>query len=467
MAIQARRGRELYAPTRRVVLGGAVFGGTGMLLAACGAVSTAPAGEAAPAEKEAESKAEMAPKAEPQVLRISNYHSPEDARWTALSQTFAEGAEALGITIETPPEYREVWQKRTTEFAAGTTTVDITYNQNNWALTGGLNGMFVEKFQLLKSSNVPVETYFAADIESWSWRGKLYALPFQSGGEAVMYNKHLFDQKGVPYPHKDWTYDEFLDACVKLTNPDDNKWAVSIGQNGLHYMAGTFVYNFGGQLVNEDRSKAVFGEDQNAIRGFRFDVDLHIKHQVTPPAEATQALPTGTRPMESEMIAMEFNGIFRHNTIKAHIPLVEKLDFAPPPRGMRQTASLGGNAYSILSFSPVPDLAWDFLMWFHSEEGLVDAPQFDAIAWPPTVWASNHPKWLSRFEGTKVLEVANVWETDGHDRLVTPETSEAWQILRRGHIQAALNGEIDAAEAMRLSAQELNELYSRRPEEWR
>ena len=66
-----------------------------------------------------------------------------------------------------------------------------------------------------------------------------------------------------------------------------------------------------------------------------------------------------------------------------------------------------------------------------------------------------------------MLEVANVWETDGHDRLVTPETSEAWQILRRGHIQAALNGEIDAAEAMRLSAQELNELYSRRPEEWR
>lgn len=134
MDTQTRQGGEQKRLSRRVLLGGTAVGGTGILLAACGAVAATPAEETAPAEKDAESKAEMAPKAEPQVLRISNYHSPEDARWTALSQTFAEGAEALGITIETPQEYREVWQKRTTEFAAGTTTVDITYNQNNWAL---------------------------------------------------------------------------------------------------------------------------------------------------------------------------------------------------------------------------------------------------------------------------------------------------------------------------------------------
>ncbi|MBI3969690.1 MAG: extracellular solute-binding protein [Chloroflexi bacterium] len=58
-------------------------------------------------------------------------------------------------------------------------------------------------------------------------------MPFQSGGEAFLYNKALFDAKGVKHPHKNWTYDDLLDACRKLNDPANNRFAIEVGQNGL------------------------------------------------------------------------------------------------------------------------------------------------------------------------------------------------------------------------------------------
>jgi ABC-type glycerol-3-phosphate transport system substrate-binding protein len=162
--------------------------------------------------------------------------------------------------------------------------------------------------------------------------------------------------------------------------------------------------------------------------------------------------------------AMEFNGIVRHNTIKPFVG--EHLAYVPPPRGVKQTASLGGNAYSIMALSKNRDLAWDFLMWLHSREGFLDTPQFDTIAWPPTLWAAREPTWLERFKGTNITDVIEVWEKHGHDRLVTPEAEESWALMNEP-ITRAVRGELSPRDAMRESAAKLNELYSRRPPEAR
>ena len=61
---------------------------------------------------------------------------------------------------------------------------------------------------------------------------------------------------------------------------------------------------------------------------------------------------TGRTPMEIEMVAMEFNGVFRHTPVRAAIG-EQNLDFAPPPKGPTgvQTASVAGNAWSMLQLS--------------------------------------------------------------------------------------------------------------------
>ena len=108
--------------------------------------------------------------------------------------------------------------------------------------------------------------------------------------------------------------------------------------------------------------------------------------------------PKGTYHIENQFAAMENNGIYRHNGIRPH--LGEALDFLPPPKGLDQRVTVLGNAYSIMSLSEAKDTAWDFLMWFHSDESMLETPHFGSIAWPPVIEYATHPKWLEPFKGT-------------------------------------------------------------------
>ena len=450
--------------TRRQVLAATVGAASALTLAACGAVPAAPPAEAPETEGKPAPKAAAPPETGVREITISNYHSPEDARWKALSETYRIGEEALGIKINTTPEYREVNTKRATEWAAGTATVDITYNQLNWFLPWGLSGMLVDLNPYFSKGPRKKEDYFTTDLEAWGWGGKLYALTFQFGGECFMFNRQLFDKAGLNYPTKDWTYDDLLEMGRKLTNPDEKRWAVRVAQNHIFYMHGTYVLNFGGPLLDEKKEKALFGEDPGAIAGTQYNVDLHLKHQFTPPAELREQLPQGQSYLEAGFVAMEDNGIFRHNTIRKF--LGESLDFAPPPKGVNQRAAVLGNAYSILSLSKVQDLAWDFLMWLHSEQGFLETPQFGAIAWPPVITYARHPKWLEPFKGTQVLDAVDVWESGGHTSGVLPERGEVLKVAR-AEMGRMIKGETTVPEGLRTMGDQMNSILAQRPPEWR
>src|SRR4029450_10597672 len=99
--------------------------------------------------------------------------------------------------------------------------------------------------------------------------------------------------------------------------------------------------------------------------GAEFDVDLHIRHRVTPSAEARQTLPANVPAMEAGMTAMELNGLFRHVTVRAAIGA-----FAPPPKGPPglQRVAVGGNAWSIMALSKAREAAWKVLKWTFGKE---------------------------------------------------------------------------------------------------
>jgi ABC-type glycerol-3-phosphate transport system substrate-binding protein len=386
-----------------------------------------------------------------------------------LKEMWQMAEQATGVRITVVEETSgTAWEKRQTEQAAGTTSVDITYNQLNWVIGGGLQGMFVDHAELMRRDKVDPKQYYKAELDSWAWKGKQWGIPFATGGETVLYNKKLFDAKGVKYPHKDWTYDEFLDACRKLNDPGNNKWAVQISQNGIHYMLGTFLLNFGGKRLNEAKDKALYGDDPKSIQGAELNVDIHRRFGFTPTPEAVATVPSGKAPMDVEMVAMEINGVYRHTNARAGIG-AQNLDFAPPPKGPGgQTASVAGNAWSIVQLSKNRDAAWKALRWIHTREGML-SPQIKAVAWPPLIWAADAPQWKEQFAGTKIAEVSRVWETGGHDLLVTPDAGDMWPLMgpTTPPLSAAFNGETSTKEAMAESARQVNELFGRRPASWR
>ena len=390
---------------------------------------------------------------------------PQDGYWT---DTWKAAQDATGIKITPAVEPSgDYWTKRQTEFAAGGTAVDLMTNNLSWVLPGGLSGMFVDFSEYLRRDKIDPKSFYQADLDSWSWKGKLWSIPSQSGGEVVLFNKKLFAAKGVKLPTKDWTYDDLLDACRKLNDPANEKFAIEVGQNGLHYIMGTFALNFGGKILDETRSKALYGDDANAIAGVQYDVDLHTRYRFTPTDEARAKLTNGQRPLEAEMVAMEINGLFRRATV---LPAIgpENLDFAPPPKGPKgaQHASVAGNAWALLSQSKAKDAAWQVLKWLYTTKEGQATPQIKAVAWPPLIATANSAAWLDQFKGTHIADCAKVWETGGHDILPLPEGTDGYTTMN-GLLNKALAGAMNTRDAMQESARALNELFSRRPSAWR
>lgn len=435
---------------RRALLGWAA--GCALWVAACGGLRPGATQDAA------------RPAALPKQIAWAKTAATEerDRKWRDL---FTEAEQATGIKVELVIEPTGFWDKRQTEYAAGSANMDVMYNQLNWVLLGGLRGMFADLSPFLRRDKIDSNQYYKADFESWSWKGKLWAITYQAGGECVHFNKQLFNAKGVKHPHKDWTYDDFLQMCLRLNEPAANRFAVVVSQNGLQYMMGTFVRNFGGKVLNEQRHKALYGDDPNSIRGAELDVDLHTRYKVTPSAEALGTLPPGLTPMRARMVAMEFNYIGGHVAIRPDIG-AEHYDVVPPPKGPTgiQQARVAGNSWSVNSLSKAVEGGWAVLKWLHSKEGML-GKQLEVISWPPTIWAATSSQWLAQFKGTRIEDVQRVWQTAGHNQVVLPEGDVAIQTMNEP-MNRALRGEIITRNAMRESADKLNQLFSQRPPEW-
>ena len=400
------------------------------------------------------------------IILIKTGGAAQDDAWRAQ---FAQAAKATNVTvdIELEADAANYFPKRVAEFAAGTASFDLINNAANQVLNLGLKGILVDLNTLWKRDKWDTSMYYKADLDTWSWKNKLWAMPYQFGGETWMYNKQLFDAKGVKYPTKDWTYDDLLTICQKLNDPANNVYAIQVGQNTVQYMFGTFLRNFGGKVLNDTRDRALYGDDPSALRGAEYNVDLHQKHKVAWTAALLRTLPANTTPMRSKLAAIEVNGLGSYVAIAASIGM-QNLDFLPPPRGPsgQQTVRVVGNAWSIPSLSKNADAAWTVLKYNHTKEGML-GPQLEAISWPPLIWAGTAPQWADRFKGTRIEDVRANWQKNGQNQVTGIPEGDTVLAEMNAPLTQALNGEISAREALRLSTEKANATFAKRPQEWR
>lgn len=57
-------------------------------------------------------------------------------------------------------------------------------------------------------------------LNGFSYDGVLYGIPNGTQTMGIYYNKALFDAKGLPYPQDGWTWEEFRETAIALTEGD-------------------------------------------------------------------------------------------------------------------------------------------------------------------------------------------------------------------------------------------------------
>jgi len=214
---------------------------------------------------------------------------------------------------------------------------------------------------------VQLDDFFPNTIEPLKIDGKYLALPTTFNVGLLYYNKKLFDEANVPYPTKDWTMNDFLDAAKKLTKQDDSgkyvQWGVSTvlgwwGEWLIH------VRQAGGDWMQD--GKCVL-DTPEAISGLKYFFDKTTKGEYKVSPSTTDDALGG---FAGGKTAMEYGG---HTGLWLSYNSTADLDWdievLPSGLARKEGGEFAVEAYGIHKDTKVPEAAWEVLKFWAGKEG--------------------------------------------------------------------------------------------------
>lgn len=462
---------------RRFVAGAALSLGT-VLVAACSSTATTPTPSAAsstastPAPTTAASATQSqaaptqaAPSAAPSPTAAAQ-SAPQTAGgeviWScytlgearnAILQDLAKKATAkTGVTvtlkIEPGDHYWDNLQMRYT----GGGAPDVVVNQVNWIQPGAARGVFVALDEYMSQDKVERAGY--NDYKSWLYQGKIYGLPFQTVGEMVYLNKKVFADAGVELPKADWDWKACLEIAQKLTKGDGagKVFGLQLASLSISQVLGMFILDNGGQVLNEARDKALYGEDPKAIDAAQWVADRMLKDHVAPTPQTQKGQPD---PLITGKIGMSIHEFwYVANVLKGLGDA--NVAFLPQPKGPAGTVTpcVGSNAWSIVGSTKVRDQSWKVVNYLESQEGQTESIQ---LGTPSLNTVATSETYLNTYPNQKddLKQIINLWNTAGHDYFITVDTDQWWSTSDKA-LQPMFTGEKPVPDAMKASADAVN-----------
>ena len=129
-----------------------------------------------------------------------------------------------------------------------------------------------------------LDEFLPTSLESFNYQGHQGGMPWDGNAVMIFYNKDLFDDPNrdgdtsdaIPYPERDWTWDDFREIAKKLTQDfDGDTYNDQFGTNmGFGFLGfEPILWCFGGRVLNEDHTKCALQEPK-AIEAAQFIYDM-------------------------------------------------------------------------------------------------------------------------------------------------------------------------------------------------
>lgn len=157
------------------------------------------------------------------------------------------------------------------------------------------------------------DSVYATNLyEAFKYDDKMVATVNGADTFLLFYNQDLFDEAGVPYPTEDWTWDDFLEACEKLTIDKDgdgeiDQYAITAGKG--HEQIQAYMAAFGGQLYDDvDNPTEVTVNSEKNKEALQMWYDLIFKYGYAPDAEGSEVVTGG---FDGGQVAMDVDGVYQ------------------------------------------------------------------------------------------------------------------------------------------------------------
>lgn len=101
--------------------------------------------------------------------------------------------------------------------------------------------------------------------------GRMYGVPKDKDTVCLVYNREMFDAAGLSYPDGTWDWDNLTEASAVIYEKTGKYGYMAYADEQLGYW--NYVYQAGGYILNEDKTKAGFMEPATR-KGMEFYINL-------------------------------------------------------------------------------------------------------------------------------------------------------------------------------------------------
>jgi len=215
--------------------------------------------------------------------------------------------------------------------------------------------------------------FYKAALDTATYKGSLYGIPFRIEVGALMWNKKLFKEAGLDPEKPPTTWDELYEYAKKLTIPG-RTYAVSYGfGEKMHavYEFVIFLWGNGGDILDSEYKKAVFNSPEG-IEALSFLTKLYQEGLMPKEAVSLTRDDMFDSYFLTEKSAMHHAGLYHLPKIKEKNPeLYKNIGIAPiykQSKGHVQYVQIGGWNRVIAKNSKNQDAAWKFIKFLSMPE---------------------------------------------------------------------------------------------------
>ncbi len=278
--------------------------------------------------------------------------------------------------------WNEYWTKL--EAAAESNTMpDIFWMHTNQILYYSDFGMLADVTDLYADEDPNYYQNHFSEISignAQGSNGRMYGVPKDKDNIFLVYNKEMFDAAGVAYPDENWTWDDLTAASAQIYDKTGKYGFMAYNDDQMGYWS--FVYQAGGCILTEDKTKAGF-DQPGTKKGMEFYVGMQDNDWCPKQAYFAETAP-GTA-FFSEVGSMYVEGNWELMNKCVNFPNMDgKWDIAPMPKcpdpvsGDGRATISNGLCYSTAAQGKTRDIALDVIKFFGTEEAQLLASSYGA-----------------------------------------------------------------------------------------
>ncbi|WP_124068169.1 sugar ABC transporter substrate-binding protein [Clostridium sp. E02] len=384
------------------------------------------------------------------TLTVAIWDKNQEPGLTKIMEDFTKET-GIQTQIEVTP-----WEQYWTMLEAGATggsLPDVFWMHSNEIARYSEYEMLMDLTDRIKASDKLDMDKFPKDIVNiYNWQGtKQYAVPKDIDTIALWYNKTMFDEAGISYPDKDWTWDDFAEAAKKLTKPDGSQYGFA--QKPTNDQAGwcNIVYDMGGYVISEDKKSSGFSQE-GTIKGLTFLTDL-MKEGYAPPYEVV-AENSEEALFEAGKVGMITQGSWTLSELCNNDYVKANCDLAVLPKDAksgRRASIYNGLGWAASANTDMPEEAWKLIEYMGSKE--VQKKQSD-LGIVISAYEGTTENWIKAYPDFNLQAYLDMMD----DLVIRPysKSTVAWTNMIHEKLIDAWNGTKPVKEVCQEIDQEMN-----------